>query len=99
MTSSSGSGHEAKFHDYPLNATRSDLDVEDLHLYNKKLEHKIPTLFVQASANCQVELWLPRGQDGCQGKSATRTSPVYQENTNIAVRRTSMRAKPALGAE
>jgi hypothetical protein len=77
MASSSGGGHEANFHDYPLNATRPDLDVEDLHLYNKKLEHKIPTLFVQASANCQVELWLPRGQDGCQGKSATRTSPVY----------------------
>jgi hypothetical protein len=99
MTTSSGSGHEAKFHDYPLNATRSDLDVEDLHLYNKKLEHKIPTLFVQASANCQVELWLPRGQDECQGKSASRASPVCPENTDIVARRTSMHAKPALAAE
>jgi len=73
-SNSSSGGHEAEFHDYPLNAARSDLDIENLYLYNKKLEHKTPTLFMQASADCQVELWQLNGRGVSEGKLTIRTA-------------------------
>ncbi|OCK76318.1 hypothetical protein K432DRAFT_428802 [Lepidopterella palustris CBS 459.81] len=60
------------FRDYPLNIARSELDSDDLHLYSKKLEQISATLFVQASAQCQVELWQAGGFVGRQAEWSSK---------------------------
>ena len=60
---------ETDFLYYPLNIARSEVDTDNLRLYNQELNQKSDTLFVQESANCKVELWQVARPKGHQGKS------------------------------
>jgi hypothetical protein len=75
-------GPVADYREYPLNFNCTDLDVEDLRLYHKRLEQKLASLFLEPSADSQVELWHP-DMIGERGKLANPLSAYELTFTSL----------------
>jgi hypothetical protein len=63
------------FRQYPLNIARTEVDADDLHLYNSELNRMSAALFVDNSTQCKVELWQATGHGDLFGKVPSQWRP------------------------